>query len=91
MIVARATLTPLRTILIGDVTLPARGTYAITLMRNDMLHPRRDQLRQLHVGWGVADLWREGETWRGQIMVDGYLWDVTAYPGTPAWEVEFHG
>ena len=84
MIHARATLSPIRTLLHGDVTLPARGTYAVTLTIGD-------QLRQLHVGWGVADLLRDGDTWRGQIIVDGYRWDVTAYPGTPAWEVEFHG
>lgn len=92
MIVARATLTPLPTILVGDVTLPARGTYSVTLMRNDLLHQMRgNQIRQLNVGWASADLTRDGETWRGQIVVDGYRWDVTAYPGRPAWEVEFDG
>jgi hypothetical protein len=84
MIHARATLSPIRTLLHGDVTLPARGTYAVTLTIGE-------RLRQLRVGWATADLTRDGDTWRGQIIVDGYRWDVTAYPGTPAWEVEFHG
>lgn len=92
MIHTRATLTPIRTLLCGDVTLPARGTYAITLMRADTFSQvRGDQIRQLHVGWAAADLTRDGDTWRGAIVVDGYRWDVTAYPGTPAWDVEFHG
>lgn len=84
MIVATGTLRPIRALLCGDVTLPARGTYAATLSSTG-------DPRKLHVGWATADLLRDGDTWRGQIVVDGYRWDVTAYPGTPAWEVEFDG
>lgn len=84
MIVARATLTPIRTLLCGDVTLPARGKFPMSLEKGD-------DRRKLHIGWATADITRDGDTWRGQIVVDGYLWIVTAYPGTPAWEVEFHG
>jgi len=84
MIVARATLTPIRTLLCGDVTLPARGTYAITLTKGE-------DRRELRVGWNVANLTRKEDVWRGHIVIDRYQWDVTAYPGTPAWEVEFDG
>jgi len=84
MIVARATLTPGRSLLVGDVTFPVRGTYPASLATTG-------QTMKLHVGWSDADLTRDGDTWRGQIVVDGYRWDVTAYPGTPAWEVEFDG
>jgi len=88
VIVARATLTPIRTLLCGDVTFPARGKFPMSLENADH---RRDDRRKLHVGWATADLTRDGEVWRGQIVVDGYRWDVTAYPGSPAWEVEFDG
>lgn len=84
MIVARAILSPIRTLLHGDVTFPVRGTFQVTLTTTG-------DRRELHIGWATADITRDGDTWRGQIVVDGYLWIVTAYPGTPAWEVEFHG
>lgn len=84
MIVARAILTPIRTLLHGDVSFPVRGTFQVTLTTTG-------DRRELRVGWAAADLTRDGDTWRGAIVVDGYRWDVTAYPGTPAWEVEFDG